>query len=1506
MRRDGDIPDEEPEGAMSGTDTAEEADSEHGDKKNFHASWGKSSKDLEEQLQTVFQIVNAETGHDFSPYKASTVMRRIERRMAMNGINGIDSYVARLRESSEESRALCREFLIGVTSFFRDPEAFAALREQVVQRIFTDRDRDDPVRVWDACCATGEEAYSTAIMLREYMQEQGLDFKVQIFATDIDAAALDTARCGLYPAGIVADVGERRLNTFFTRTGDNYRVAKELRDMVVFARHNLIKDPPYSRLDLLVCRNFLIYLNLQMQQRIIPLFHHALKRDGVLFLGSSETLGNRSDMFSCADKKWNIFIRREDGRGGEKSFPVNPVSWSSPGTGLAAPSHGKADPNLKDFVEKMLMERYFPPCVVVDERYETVHFSTRSGGLLEPPVGEPTRNILKMAREELRPPLRAAIHKVIATGERVAIRGVKVVVEGREARINVLVEPVIFPSSERKLAMVVFEPAPLPTPSLAAPTDGESLPESEISSNGQLIRQLEEQLRVTQEQLLATIDQLEASNEGLMAANEELMSNNEEFQTTNEELQTANEELEASKEELRRAKEEWERTFDSVPDLIAILDNRHRVVRVNRAMAERLARKPEECAGLPCYAAVHGTEEPPEFCPHALTMADGWEHAAEVHEERLGGDFFVSTTPLADPSGRITGTVHVARDITARKQVEEALRESEKRYRLLFENMMHGFAYCRMIFDESGLPADFVYLEVNKAFEILTGLGDVTGKRVTEVIPGVKEAHPELFEIYGRVASTGKPEKFEIEFAPLKVWFSISVYCPEKGCFVAVFDDITERKQAEEEREMAVDFLRMVNESRNKDEIIRSAATFFQQRSGCEAVGIRLKEGYDYPYFETRGFPSDFVLMENSLCDNDVEGYPILDGAGNPVIECMCGNVILGRFDPAKPFFTEQGSFWTNCTTELLAGTSDEDRMTRTRNRCNGEGYESVALIPLRFGEERLGLLQLNDRRKGRFTPAGIALWERLAGYLSVALAKFRAEEALLEKEERWQFAIEGSNDGVWDRNIRTGEVFFSRRWKEMLGFSEDEVGNGVDDWMSRIHRGDLPLVKTELEKHFRGVTPYYSAEYRMWCKDGSFKWILARGKVIARAEDGRPLRFVGTHTDMTERKNLEAQLYQAQKMEAVGQLAGGVAHDFNNILTAIIGFSHLILMKTAEDDPLRHYVGQIRAAAEKAADLTQGLLTFSRKQVMVPRVVDLNETVTNLEKMLRRLISEDIELSINTHVGQLNVMADRGKLEQVLMNLATNAKDAMPKGRTLSITTSSVTLNGRYPHPFGLGAVENCACISVGDTGCGMDDETRKRIFEPFFTTKEVGKGTGLGLSIVYGIVKHHNGYIDVFSEPGKGTIFNICLPLAEVRNPEPPMGERTAPTGGTETILLAEGDPAVRDFHRTLLEEWGYTVIEAADGEEAMDKFAEYDAGIDLLVFDMVMPKMSGRDAYEFIRKTRPGVKVIFLSGYSADYLKDSAIVRKNESFLSKPVDPDELLNKVRKALGETLTRS
>lgn len=391
---------------------------------------------------------------------------------------------------------------------------------------------------------------------------------------------------------------------------------------------------------------------------------------------------------------------------------------------------------------------------------------------------------------------------------------------------------------------------------------------------------------------------------------------------------------------------------------------------------------------------------------------------------------------------------------------------------------------------------------------------------------------------------------------------------------------------------------------------------------------------------------------------------------------------------------------------------------------------------------------------------------------------------------------------------------------------------------------------------------------------------------------------------DITERKGkraVEEQYRQAQRMEAVGQLAGGVAHDFNNILQAIFGYSYLILAKSGGNEPVKNYVEELIKASTRAADLTKGLLAFSRKQAVNLAVIELNNVLQGNETFLRRLIREDIELKITCSREPLTVLADRGQIEQVFMNLVANGRDAMPNGGRLFIETNSITLGQEFIDSHGYGTAGEYSSFSVSDSGFGMDKETQSHIFEPFFTTKDLGEGTGLGLSMVYGIVKKHDGFITVYSEPGAGTIFRIYLPtvhaselagMTDVHLVAPPQG-------GIETILVGEDDDTLRRLSRNVLGHYGYRVIEAVDGQDAVDKFVEYGASIDLVILDAIMPRKNGKQAYDEMRIVRPDLQVFFVSGYTRDIFANGTMFDGNAVFLQKPVFPDVLLAKVREML-------
>jgi PAS domain S-box-containing protein len=504
-----------------------------------------------------------------------------------------------------------------------------------------------------------------------------------------------------------------------------------------------------------------------------------------------------------------------------------------------------------------------------------------------------------------------------------------------------------------------------------------------------------------------------------------------------------------------------------------------------------------------------------------------------------------------------------------------------------------------------------------------------------------------------------------------------------------------------------------------------------------------------------------------------------------------------------------------------------------------------------------------------------------------------QAEAKLQESERKYRRIFENVQDIFYQVDLNGNILEISPSIERYSGYTREElIGKPVLGFYY------YPEDRAKLLDAMKKKGEIVDYEVRLRTKDDRLVYASVNAHFLVD-EAGNPIGMEGSLWDITERKRLEEQLIRSQRVEAVGQLAGGIAHDFNNILTAIIGYGSLLEMRMRNDDPLRKNVHYILKSAEKAAQLTYSLLAFGRKQVLNPRPENLNEIIKGMEKLLMPIIREDIELTVSFKEKDLYVMADSGQIEQVLMNLAANARDAMPEGGIFGISAEITELDDEFVKVYGYGEPGKYALISVTDTGIGMDEETRRRVFEPFFTTKEVGKGTGLGLSMAYGIIKQHNGYINVYSELGKGTTFKIYLPAIETTPVQEKKSEVTSyPTEGTETILLAEDDETLRKLSHTVLHEHGYKVIVAADGEEAISKFLANQERVQLLLLDMVMPKKNGKETYEEIRKIRPDIKVLFVSGH-ADVAHRKGILDEGLDFMPKPVSPKVLLGKVREVL-------
>ncbi|PWU11468.1 MAG: hypothetical protein C5B51_02600 [Terriglobia bacterium] len=1135
----------------------------------------------EKAFDEILGLLRTSKGVDFSHYKPGTVRRRTLRRMAIHRLSKPEEYAVFLKTHREELDLLFNDILIHVTSFFREPATFTALTTHVLPSVLRGRSPEDMLRVWVPGCATGEEAYSIAICIVEYMRQAGVEIGVQLFGTDLSEVALQQARAGIYPQSIETDVSAERLRRFFVPTNGMYQITRSVRDMCIFARQNVTKDPPFSKLDLITCRNVLIYLGQPVQSKVMRLFHYALKPTGYLVLGASETIGDAGDLFGPVDRQHKIYSRKPTPAIITNDFGA----YEEPGAHEPVPKQaaigGPVDEEKK--IDHLILSRYSPPAVVIDAELRVLQFRGDTSPYVRHSPGSASLNLLKLARGNLGAEIRKLIHSPdLKNGP---MKTNAVLVDGAERRIPISVLPV--PGAPDPQYLVVFEPEKEPTGRQRAKPP---LP-AKASAVRDRIRELESELSSTRTYLQSVIEEQEAATEELKSAHEEVQSSNEELQSTNEELLTAKEELQSTNEELTT---------------------------VNDEMQSR-----------------------------------------NLELQQANNDLINLLSSVNIPIIMLGSDLHI------------------RRY------TPHAERILSLLPTDVGRPVYDFRLKIN-----VPDLTDLCREVIHSLVPREREVQDTEGRFYSMWVRPYRTADNRID-----------------GVVLALLD-ITDRKQAAEAR-----YRRLFEASK--------------------------------------------------------DGIVIADALSGEIID-------------ANPYITR-----------LF-------------------GYPRPHLVGVKF----------------------------------------------------------------WESDL----------------FRDSEINEALRDDLHDLESAQKTLrLKSESGEH---VTVDILAS------------LYAEG-------DRKVIQF--NIRDVSARKRLEEQVRRSeeqsnlsQKMEAVGRLAGGVAHDFNNILTAIDGYADLVGREFHDHEPSARMLEEIRRGVTRAVSLTRQLLAFGRKQVLNPAVLDVNTVVTEMRQMVSVMMPKDVELEIKLAPEACHVNADRSQLEQVILNLALNARDAMPGGGTLTVTTANVDTDEAFSERHPTIPMGRYVAISLHDTGTGIDEQTQEHMFEPFFTTKPRGSAVGLGLSTVYNIVKESGGFIWAYSELGLGTTFTIYLPRVEA---EADLAERLPAAEeerGTETILLVEDQNPVRELAKRFLEMHGYTVLEAAGGPEALRLSRSYTKPIHLLVTDVIMPRMSGRELALQLATERPDMKVLYMSGHTEDAIAHHGVLEDSMEFLEKPFTRQQLVGRVSRILDHVETKA
>ncbi|WP_083270185.1 chemotaxis protein CheB [Lacunisphaera limnophila] len=1256
----------------------------------------------------VLEQLRHTSGIDFGEYKIPTVQRRIHRRMSFLHLADVNAYARQLVEQPAELDELYKDLLIGVTEFFRDPEAFESLGRDVLPALLAEPGREE-FRVWVAGCASGEEAYSIAILVDEQVRASGYRGRVSIFATDMHRESLARASAGIYDRVRLENLGPDRISRYFKEEPSGYwRIVPELRQRIIFSAHNVISDPPFTKLDLITCRNMLIYFQPATQERVLALFHFALRRGGALFLGSSEGLGGVEGGFTAIATRFKLYRKTTD------SLIAPPEIRSLPSGRTLRLTTGPLPGSLPSTitVNRSLLQAYdhllketMPAGFLAAENGEIIQYFQESSRYLLPPEGRSHENLYNRTDGDLRLALSTLIPKAIKSGAEAQALGVRQRQGTEENLLDVLVRPIPDERNGVSLVHVIFRNPRTAPPPLAGIQADDFAPQDALGSR---VKDLEIELHSTKENLQATVEELQTSNEELQATNEELLAANEELQSTNEELHSVNEELYTVNAEFERKNHELKTVGEDLNNLLAsteigtlFLDRHLRIRRFTPAIARIFHLLPQDIS-RPIDHLAYQIEGEPNLQQHLReVLTTGVPTAREIHT-REGNWLLQRVLPFRTAEDKVDGVVMTFTDISAIKSMQDKL------------NLAMEFS--RMVWWEWDLNENVLSTH--------TGGQSILG-------------------FAGAITTTSTTEWHQLIHA----------------------EDLDRVKQSLEN-------------------CLRGDVTRWE----CQHR------------FLTRDGQWRWVVNKGKVAARDATGRPV----------------------------------------RMLGTTQD------VHERC--------------LAEQEIKKLNLALER----SPVMVMITD-LEGHIEYVNQHFTDITGYTASE------VIGQNPRILK--------------------SPDQAEDVFRDMWSTLKRGE-PW-QGEIQNRRKDGRRYRERATMAPVKDG----------------DGRVTHYVALKEEITaaqtpdaEQSRMEEHLSQIQKMETLGTLAGGIAHDFNNILTAIIGHTDLAADLAPAPHPAAESLEQIRQASQRAADLVQRILSFSRREPSHREKVVLSFLIAEVTSLLRASIPSTIKLELSIDRNDLAVLANPTDLQQIVLNLGGNAAHAMREsGGSLHIALKPVTLGQVLRATAGTLEPGDYLSLQVSDTGTGIPPHVLARMFEPFFTTKPTGEGTGLGLSIILGIVLAHGGAIQVHTEVGRGTTFEVLLPAVA---PDPDESEEElglSARGRGQCIAFVDDEPSITLMAERGLTRQGYAPQTFDRAQALLDHLADSTRSFDLIITDHTMPGMTGLELIRRLRESGNHTPIIILSG-NARYVSARELSGLGHvQFMPKPFDLGALVERITVAFAQ-----
>ena len=1399
-------------------------------------------KKSESLINQVFEIIKSQTGHDFTNYKRNTIYRRIERRLTVKKLNKLQDYIKLLKEDGAEVGILYKELLISVTSFFRDKETFAYIEKNIIPKVVSGTGNNN-LRIWVPACATGEEAYTWAILFKKYIDDNKLNIDLQIFASDIDTDAIEKGREGFYTNNIVADVPKEILERYFKQENNGFRIKKSIRETVIYADQNLLQDPPYSRLDLISCRNLLIYLDNYLQQKAISIFHYALKSTGHLVLGNSESLGSSAQFYEVIDRKykvfrkinnietsgrvWNMIYERQTVKQAEKAFH-EPIS---------------------EIAKEFILETQAPPSVVIDSEGAMLYAQGKTGKFLEITTGEISSNIVKTAKAGLKIPLSNLLRKARKTVTEVSHNNIKLNTDDDFEYVDITITPLKNNRKDTKLFVVFFKP-------------GKSITKNSTADDGKntdhvAIYELEKELAEKEQYLQNTIEELETTNEELKSSNEEAQSTNEELQSTNEELETSKEELQSVNEELTTTNNELAIKVDelnkvnsqlqnllSATDIATIfLDRDLRIFNFTPAISiiidllhTDIGRSIKQFTNNLKYEYLF------EDAKGVLKNLIPKEVEVETNDDR---SFWMRIIPYRTVDDKIEGVVITFTDITEKKEAEIKLKESEEKYRSTYENspdsiIIHDFEMNIVDVNQKAIK-EFGYSKEEflqmKVFDLHTKdelthskevLDEMNKQEMLKVDTKFQRKDGSIFW------ADASPCKYELNGRPIihVVIRNITELVDARNELQKHYYHLEELVE-EKSRELKISERKFRNIAENIPGLV---VKYKLSPAGAEELlylSKNVEEVYEVPHAEAI---NNINLLWERIHPDDLDGYKKL-------LEKSASEL----------------SFWK---TELR----------------------------LRMPDGRIKWLDARGvPNKGE---DGSIIWDIIGIDIS---DRKKADEKLLINQHYLQKAQEIGAIGTWHFDLEKNILSWTEENYKIFGIEPDTQMN-YKLFMECVHPDDREFVDRNWKKGIENNL--YDIEHRI-IAFGKTKWVREKAAFIFN-DDGKVIQAFGVAQDITDRKKVEEALVVAKKKaeendKLKSAFLANMSHEIRTPMNGLIGFADLLKEKDLSDEERNYFIDIIQTNSNNLLNLINDIIDISKieagqlnirlKPCKPANIIrDLEETFNQIKKQKDKTHIQFVA-RVSKKDANLQIETDPERLKQVLTNLLGNAL--------------KFTDNGTIE--FGFAVSNNKVKFFVKDEGAGINKKDLNSIFNRFERAdnadKKVVEGTGLGLSISKGIVELLQGQIDVKSTAGKGTTFEFYIPFIEVKGENkstPKEQEVDFNKFKGKTIVVAEDDIFNLQLFKVILENTPATVLYAENGKEVVE-IVDKNPDIDIILMDIRMPVMDGVEAARIILNNNPKIKIIAQTAHAMVYDKDKFLKSGFVDYLSKPISREMLFKKL-----------